>query len=39
VVHFEEVEVVGGERGGGKECKEGKRKGQILERDEKEKLG
>jgi hypothetical protein len=34
-VHFEEVKVVGGERGGGKEGEEGEK----MERDEKEKLG
>jgi hypothetical protein len=36
-VHFEEIEVVGGE--GGEEGEEGERKGEKMERDEKEKIG
>jgi hypothetical protein len=35
VIHFEKVEVVGG----GEECEEGERKGEEMERDEKEKIG
>jgi hypothetical protein len=39
VVHFEEVEVMGGGRGGGEKNKEGERKLEKVERDEKERLG
>jgi hypothetical protein len=38
VVHFEEVEVMGTEGGGGEESKEGESKGEKMERDEK-KIG
>jgi hypothetical protein len=39
VVHFEEVEVVGGQRGGGEEGEEGERKWEKMEKDDKEKIG
>jgi hypothetical protein len=40
VVHFEEVEVVGLQRGRGREQgEEGERKGEKMEGDEKEKTG
>jgi hypothetical protein len=39
VVHFEEVQIVGGEGRGGEEGEEEERKVEKIERDEKEKIG